>query len=125
MLIALFTLFLLGGGLSDGSTAFLIYIAENRESIESVVTDDVRRGEALAILNTMDDRAGHYNEQLKKASEKLGVLVRDREDHSVEIAGILSRHREYTEAYGSEIVDLRFELKSTISRKEWAQIFSE
>ena len=125
MLIALFTLFLLSGGLSDGSTAFQVYIAENRESVESVVVDDVRRGEALAILNTMDERATAYSEQFKEASEELGELVRDREDHSVEIAGILARHREYTGAYSNDITDLRFELKGTISREEWAQIFSE
>ena len=125
MLIALFTLFLLGGGLSDGTTAFTVYIAENRESIESVVTNDVRRGKALAILDTMDERAGQYSGQLREASDELGELVRGREDHSVEIAGILARHLKYTEAYSSDIVDLRFELKRYISREEWAQIFTD
>ena len=125
MLIALFTLFLLAGGSSDSTTAFLVFIAENRETINSVMTDDVRRKEAQTILNAMDERAGQYNERLKEASEELGELVRDRENHGVEIAGILARHLEYTEAYSSDIIDLRFELKGTISREEWAQIFSE
>ena len=125
MLIALFTLFLLGGGSSDSTSAFLIFIAENRETIESVVVDDARRGEALAILTTMDERAGDYSEELKEASEELGELVRGREDHSAEIAGILARHLAYTGTYSSDILDLRFELKDSISREEWAQIFSE
>lgn len=48
-----------------------------------------------------------------------------RENNTAEIATISDQYFKTLESYSVDILDLRFELKENVTRKEWAQIFAE
>ena len=72
MLIALFTLLILGGG----STAMLAYIGETQDAVRTVMVKDERQKEALNTLKAMKKRTTARNKHVKRASKDLNKSLR-------------------------------------------------
>ena len=120
MLIALFTLLLLGGS----STALLEYIADTRDSVKTVMAKDERQKEALTILKAMKKRTNARNKHVKRASKELAKAF---VDHDAAIEGVDAVWDGYFAEigrYNHDMLDLRYELKEHINREEWEAIFS-
>lgn len=119
MLIALMTIYILGGG----SSAFLDFVADSRDAVKTVMVKDERQKEALSVLKQMKKTTNAHNKQNRKLKKELGKSIEDREDGTGNLAIIFDQHYEDLGSYTSDILDLRFDLKEHVTREEWVQIF--
>ncbi len=121
MLIALMTIYILGGG----SSAFLDFVADSREAIKTVMVNDERPKAARGVLKQMKKTTNAHSKQNRKLKKELGKSLEDREDGTGNLAIIFDQHYDDLGSYTSDILDLRFELKEHITQEEWVQIFPE
>ena len=121
MLIALFTILLLGGS----STGMLDYIADTQDTVKVVMEKDDRRKEALGTLKTMQKRTDTHNKMVKGASKDISEILSDDEVTDADIDTIWNSYFEQRATYNQDMLDLRFELKDQMTREEWQQVFAE
>ena len=117
MLIAIY-LFLFSGG----SFVILDYIEEKEDLVAIVVTDDVRKKSSLGITKKMTSRAKEFQKQRSASKKQAKKLIKKNADVEA-IDGVISTHFEQYKQYNAEMLDLRFELKEQITKKEWQAIF--
>jgi len=120
MLIALFTVLILGGG----STATLAYIADTQDSVKIVMVKDDRQKEALSTLKAMKKRTNARNKQVRRASKDIAKLLRQENINTADIDAIWTGYFAEIDQYNHDMLDLRWELKEHINREEWQEIFS-
>ena len=121
MLVALFTMWLLGGS----STSLLDYIADTRDSVKTIMVKDERQKEALNTLKAMKKRARAHNKQAGKAAKGLNKAFRDHDVTTGEIDAIWATYFAEVDRYNHHMIELRFELREHINREEWGAIFSD
>ncbi len=121
MLIALFTIMLLGGS----STATLAYIADTQDSVETVMVKDDRQKEALSTLKAMKKRTDARNKEVKRATKDLNKALGQDDINTADIDAIWAGYFAEIDQYDHDMLDLRWELKEHINREEWQEIFSE
>jgi len=121
MLVALFTLWLLGGS----STSLLDYIADTRDSVKTVMVKDERQKAALITLKAMKKTAGAHNKQAVKIARGLDKAFRDHAVSAGEINAIWDTYFTEVDQYNHDMIELRFELREHINREEWAAIFAD
>jgi RNA binding exosome subunit len=119
MLIALITIFLLGGG----SSTFLDFVADSQDAVKTVMVKGDRQKEALAVLKEMKESTNAHDKQNRKLKKAIGEAIEDREDGTGNLAIIFDQHYENLGQYTSDILDLRFELRELLTQEEWEQIF--
>jgi hypothetical protein len=122
MLIALMTILFLGGGAAPG---FLEYIADSRDQVKDVMEEGEQRDQALDTLKSMKDRAKEFSKLGKHTAKNLGELLESGEASEQEINATWSAHFDNYDRFNNDMMDLRFELKKSVSRDEWAQVFSK
>jgi hypothetical protein len=120
MLIALFTIMLLGGG----STATLAYIADTQDNVKVVMVKDNRQKEALSTLKAMKKRTNARNKQVKRASKDMKKVLGQEDINTADIDAIWAGYFEEIDQYDHDMLDLRWELKKHINREEWQEIFA-
>ncbi len=120
MLIALFTIMILGGG----STAALAYIADTRDSVKIVMVKDDRQKAALSTLKAMKKRTNARNKHVKRASKDIAKSLRQEDINTAEIDAIWTGYFAEIDQYNHDMLDLRWELKEHINREEWGEIFA-
>ena len=120
MLIAIMTILFLGGG----SNTFLDYVAETKGEVKTVVLDDERRKTALATLKLMKKEASARNKSTGKLSKLIAKQVKVGGPTTSELETAWSEHYETVDGYYARMIDLRFELRDSITREEWQQIFA-
>jgi uncharacterized protein YccT (UPF0319 family) len=121
MLIALFTLLLLGGS----STGMLDYIADTQDTVKVVMEKDDRRKEALSIVKAMEKRTNAHNKMVKRASKDLNKTLSSDEATDADIDPIWDAYFSQRAGYNQDMLDLRFQLKDQMTREEWQQVFAE
>ena len=121
MLIALLTILLLGGD----ATGMLDYISDSQDTVKAVMEKDDRRKDVLATLKGMEKRTKARNKFVGSSSKSLrGVLGQD-DASAADIDAVWMSYFEEREAYNSDMLDLRFQLKEQMTREEWGQVFAE
>ncbi len=120
MLIALFTLLILGGS----STAMLAYIADTQDAVKTVMAKGERQKEALSTLKAMKKRTNARNKQVRRATKDLNKTLRQDEMNAADIDAIWNGYFAEIDQYDHDMLDLRFELKAHINREEWQEIFA-
>ena len=120
MLIALFTMLLLGGG----STATLAYIADTQDNVKIVMVKDERRKDALSTVKAMKKRTNARNKQVRRSMKDLRKELGQDNVNSVDIDAIWDAYFAEIDQYDHDMLDLRWELKGHINREEWQEIFS-
>ena len=120
MLIALLTVMLLGGGSYDLSTS----IAEGQENIKSAVEDPERRQTALDILAAMEQS------MLSDSGETTALIERTRQAFSEEkvrsteeLDALFAEARSLNADRAQRFIELRLELKSSLTSEEWDEAF--
>ena len=121
MLIALFTILILGGS----STGMLDFIADTQDTVKVVMESDDRRKDVLATLKETKKRTEAHNDVVKSSSKDLNKVLGDNEVTDAEIDIIWYRYFAEREAYNRDMLDLRFQLKDQMTREEWQQVFAE
>jgi len=120
MLIALFTILLLGGG----STATLAYIADTQDSVKTVMVKDDRQKAALSTLKAMKKRTNARNKYVKRASKDMKKTLGQEDINTTDIDAIWAGYFAEIDQYDHDMLDLRWELKEHINREEWQEIFA-
>ncbi len=120
MLIALFTILLLGGS----STATLAYIADTQDTVKTVMVKDGRQKGALSTLKTMKKRTNARNKHVKRASKDLNKALGQEDINTADIDAIWAGYFAEIDQYDHDMLDLRWELKEHINREEWQEIFA-
>ena len=120
MLIALLTVMLLGGGSYDLSTS----IVEGQENIKSAVEDPERRQTALDILAAMEQS------MLSDSGETTALIERTRQAFSEEkvwsteeLDALFAEARSLNADRAQRFIELRLELKSSLTSEEWDEAF--
>jgi len=121
MLIALLTILFLG----SSSTGLLDYVAESRDNVKLVMVKDDRQEAALDTLKAMKKITKVRNKQVKRVSKQLKKAFAAADTSDDQLEAIWNGHFVAVNQYDHEMVDLRFELKSQLTREEWAAVFSE
>jgi hypothetical protein len=120
MLIALFTIMILGGS----SSATLAYIADTQDSVKIVMVKDDRQKEALSTLKAMKKRTNARNKQVRRASKDLKKVLGQDDINTADIDAIWAGYFAEIDQYDQDMLDLRWELKEHINREEWQEIFA-
>jgi hypothetical protein len=121
MLIALFTILLLGGTPSG----LLVEISDTQDSVKLVMQKNDERKATLGVLKQMEKATKAQNKLVGKSSKQLVKALADHDFNASEIDRMWARYHETRGNFQLEMIDLRFELKDRISREEWAEIFSD
>ena len=120
MIAALIAILFLGGGIQDD---VLNYVNDIRGSLSDVVDDDDRRAEAKTTLNQMKKITKQRSKSAESALKDLLVQMGDYESSEANIDAIWDGFFESVQAYNIEVIDLRFELKDSLTREEWEALF--
>ena len=121
MLIALFTILLLGGG----STGILDFIADTQDTVKVVMEKDDRRKEVLATLKETKKRTDAHNKMVKGASKDMSKILSSDDVTDADIDANWDEYFAQRAAYNQDMLDLRFQLKDQMTREEWQQVFAE
>ena len=122
MLIALLTVILLGGGSYDLST----FIAEGQDNIESAVDDPQRRQTAMDILLAMEDFMSSDNSETSALIERTQQAFSEEKVWSAEeLDALFAEARSLRADRAERFIELRLELKATLTSEEWAEAFPE
>jgi len=120
MLIALFTILLLGGS----STGILDFIADSQDTVKVVMEKDDRRKEALGTLKAMKKQTNARNKMVKRASKDMSKTLSSDEVTEANFDVVWDAYFSQRAAYDQEMLDLRYQLKDQMTREEWQQVFA-
>ena len=120
MLIALYTIFVLGGGSSFGP---MIFIDEAMDNTKTVIVEKDRQKEVTASLKAMKKRSKDYVSIVKKTIKGLDTDSNPHDTNAEEIDAFWKEIFEQNARYSSDIIDMRFELRDQLSREEWEGMF--
>ena len=121
MLIALFTILLLGGS----ATGMLDFIADTQDTVKVVMEKDDQRKEVLATLKETKKRTDAHNKMVKGASKDLSKTLSGDEVTEADVDAIWQGYFASRADYNRDMLDLRFQLKDQMTREEWQQVFAE
>ena len=121
MLIALFTILILGGS----NTGMLDFIGDTQDTVKVVMEKDDRRKEALSAIKAIKKRTETHNKMVKGSSKDLTKALADNDVSEADIDTIWYRYFAQREAYNRDMLDLRFQLKDQMTREEWQQVFGK
>jgi hypothetical protein len=120
MLIALFTILILGGG----ATGMLDYIADTQDEVKVVMEKDDRQKEAISTLKAMKKRTNAHNKMVNGASKDLSKTLSSDAVTDAEIDTVWDAYFSQRAAYNQDMLDLRFQLKEQMTREEWQRVFA-
>ena len=122
MLVALFGLLFLGGGIDT-------YLEQRLDTLEksakTAVVDAERRDDAEAVLKEMQKRLKARAKGVDKGRDALGDLVKDHDATDAELEAVWDGVIAEVDTFNRDMMALRFDLKEHVTREEWAQLFPQ
>jgi hypothetical protein len=122
MLVALITNLFLGGGIEH---AVLDYVKYIRGSVDDVVADEDRQSAAQATLREMGALTKEHTKANQKAFESLLSEIGEYDQDTGDTEPLWADYTQSVDAYNERMIDLRFELRDTLTRDEWAALFAD
>jgi len=119
MLIALFTILLLGGG----TTSVLQYIGDAQDTVKIVIPKGDEQKAALSTLKAMKKRTTTLNKAAKQTAKEIDKAFGDHDTTAADLDDIWDGYFAAVDKYNHDMLNLRFELKESVSREEWQQVF--
>ena len=119
MLIALFTILLLGGG----TTSVLQYIGDAQDTVKIVMPKGDEQKAALSTLKAMKKRTTTLNKAAKQTAKEIDKAFGDHDTTAADLDDIWDGYFAAVDKYNHDMLNLRFELKESVSREEWQQVF--
>jgi hypothetical protein len=120
MLIALFTILILGGS----NTGMLDFIAETQDTVKVVMEKDDRRKEALNTLKAMEKRTNGHHKMVNSASKDINRTLSNYQATDADIDTVWEGYFTERADYNRDMLDLRFQLKEQMTREEWQKVFA-
>ena len=121
LLAALIALLFLGAG----AGLMLDGIDHIHDSIESQIADDGTRKEALEVVDRMKDTAKKFADTDGDGEKELLKLVQQHETTTAELKNHLDAVYQQRIEYQQQMLTMRFELKDTLSREQWNNVFAQ
>jgi len=123
MIAALLTILFLGGG--GSAIGFIADLDSVQKQVAQTVPDDnaMRRGEAVAIVKDMKSRNKDFGKILAKLADEMDKSIADQNQSEGSVATIWDAFSNTVEAQEDVMIEQRFQLKSKLTREEWATIF--
>lgn len=120
MLIAALLLWLgnlLGGG---GADAAAVYLSGARDHVKAHVTDRADRKAAERVLDSLDQLRADIASRREAARKAVSKSLSDRDgDPGEELASLAAD----STAFDLRLVELRFQLRDTMTRAQWQKVF--
>jgi len=121
MIIALLTILLLGGG----ATSVLQYIGDTQDAVKIVMPKGDEQKAALSTLKAMKKTTTALNKAAKQAAKEIDKAFGDHDTSADDLDAIWDGYFAAVEKHNHDMLDLRFELKVSVSREEWEMIFQD
>lgn len=125
MLVALLMAFLLGGGGGAGAILTADNVKQISKQVEVAVTDSARSEAAAQTLAELKVEMKTFEKSFAKSGKELTKLYKDHASDGAEMVAVLDGLNDNWEAAQRRAIELRFELKDSLSREEWAAVFGE
>lgn len=110
--------------LFGGGNALENYLVDIKKPVNATLESKETRGQVLSLSKTLDRQLKGLNKELTKMSEGLLELHTQYdskpEDFEVTIGKMMSKREEGQKA----ILETRYEMKQSMSKEEWTQMFS-
>ena len=119
MLIALMTIFILGGG----SFGPMVYFDEARDNAKSAIIDDDQRKLVRDDLKSMKSRAKQYTKSVKGITKDLQKEFGDHAAGEADLDVYWDQVFALNASLSEDIIDMRFALRDKVSREEWTGLF--
>jgi hypothetical protein len=126
MIIALLAVFFLAGGVSGVSGSMLTpeYINQLSKRVDTVVSDPARASAAQQTLAELNEEAERFQKIFLASGEQLDKAYRDHSGDGSEAGLILDELNADWALEQQRAFDLRFKLKESVSKQEWAELFA-
>lgn len=119
MLIALLTIFFLGGG----DFGPITFIGEASDNVKTAIVDADKRKEVSATLKAAKSRSKDYVKEINGLSKSLRKRFADHDVSDEDLDGYWSQAHELNLKYSEDLVDIRFALRDQVTREEWEGLF--
>lgn len=110
--------------LFGGGNALENYLVDIKKPVNATLESKETRGQVLSLSKALDRQLKGLNKELTKMSEGLLELHTQYdskpEDFEVTIGKMMSKREEGQKA----IIETRYEMKQSMSKEEWTQMFS-
>ena len=125
MLVALLAAFLLGGGGTNISGVILTpgAVEQVGKQIEVVVTDPERAEAAAETLAELKAEIKGFEKKFAKSGKELAGHYKDHEASGASMLAVLDQLNAGWKASQQRALDLRFELRESLTEAEWVAIF--
>ena len=125
MLIAMLTVFLLGGGLMGGAmlTSADVDLIETR--VELAVEDPARNAEALQVVAELRAEVEDFDQVFFESGEQLREIYRDHEAGSRQMLQTLEQLNLAWYASQSRGMVMRDRLRESMTAEEWSAVFAD
>ena len=121
MLVALYTIFVLGGGFSFAISDFL---DDMKQSTKTYVVDDEHKKEALDTIKAMKALLKDHQKGIGEISKPLGKELAANPLRNAEVDKLWDQYIDLSSNTMRDMVELRFQLKDQLTRDECEQVFS-
>ena len=126
MIIALLTaMYLLLGGGADvmGGALTPAAVKQIGKQVEVAVTDPTRAEAAAETLAELKTEIKAFEKTFSKSGKELTKLYKDHEADADQMLAVLEELDSDWEVTQQRAIDLRFDLKKSLTEKEWAEVF--
>ena len=125
MLIALLTAMylLLGGTTGHAGALTTATVKEMGKQVEVAVTDPVRAEAASDTLKELRGEIKAFEKKFSKSTKSLTKLYKDHDANADRVLAVLDELNSDWLASQERAIDLRFDLKESLTREEWEDVF--
>ena len=126
MIWALLAAYFLGGGVGGASGGMLTPAAVKQLSAwtEEVIVDSARAEAAQQTLTELRKEVKAFQKTFSKSGKQLNKSYKDHADSGNQALLILDELNSGWEASQQRAIELRFELRDSMTEEEWAKLFA-
>lgn len=125
MLAALLMAYLLGGGGGAGGILTPAAVKQIGKQVETAVIDPAKSEAAARTLDNLKTEVKGFDKAFAKSGKELTKLYKDHEGDASHMLAVLEELNADWEATQERAIDLRFELKVSLTEEEWAVVFGD
>lgn len=126
MIWALLAAYFLGGGVGGvgGSMLTSASVKQLSERTEEVITEPARVEVAKQTLAELDKEVKAFHKTFGRSGKQLNKSYKDHADRGNQALVILDELNSSWEVSQQRAIDLRFELRDSMTEEEWAELFA-
>lgn len=126
MITVLLAMYFLGGGLGGVSGSLLTSAAVKQLSAQSqtIITDPARAEVTQQTFSELQKEIKAFEKKFAKTGRQLNKSYKNHEADEEQAFAILSDLNSAWKAMQLSAIDLRFQLRDHMTKKEWAELFA-